>query len=680
VTAGAGERGVFQGSLRTSHLVTENLGIKLSGQYLTGDEWEYEDPAEQIELTKFQGPMAAFFRQDLIRAAGITPEQADERIGRIGARDFDIERWSGEARADWRATDDLTTVFSVGSTNSASGIELTGLGAGQVQDWRYTYYQARANWNRFFGQVYLNTSDAGETFLLRNGASIVDRSKLFVAQAQHGMSLGTMQNFTYGVDYLHTMPETEGTINGIYEDNDETREFGAYLQSETELNDQFEIVLAGRMDTHSALPDPIFSPRAALVFTPQENHAFRVTYNRAFSTPSSLTQFLDLGTTVPNSALAQLGYSIRVQGTGDQGFNFRQADGGYLMRSPFTPLLGLGEPGQLLPANAAAFWRAAVSIANMQSPLPPDLLGYLLGLQPTAEQIGTSYLDITASSPTPAPLSGLMLDDVDPIRESTSDTYELGYQGILGGRLLLAGDLWYSERHNLVTPLTIQTPLLLMTGADIATFLVPRFMTDLGYSQAQAVALATQLATGLGQIPLGVISSADVNANGAQILTTYMNVDESIDLWGMDLTASALLTDSWTLGVGASFVNEDVFETSSGMRVMLNAPRKKGNASLTYRNDISPLSGEARVRYTDSYPVNSGVYVGTACLGDTGPLVEDCADSSTLLDLSAGYRLPIRQNAELQLAVTNALDQEYRSFPGSPEIGRMALLRLRYQF
>lgn len=681
LAVGAGERSVFQVTGRTSQLLTPNLGIKVSGQYFEGEDWRYTDPAETIEQQKFASNLP-FFRADLMRAAGLTEAEADARIDRIGNRDFDIERWSGEVRADWRVAPDITTVFSVGTTNAGNGIELTGLGAAQVRDWQYTYYQARMDWNRFFGQVYLNSSDAGDTFLLRNGASIVDQSKLFVAQAQHGLTLGTAQNFTYGVDYLHTMPETQGTIHGIYEDRDETREFGAYLQSETQVTDQLQLVLAGRVDTHSALPEAIFSPRAALVFKPQENQAFRVSYNRAFSTPSSLTQFLDLGTSIPNMSLARLGYSIRVQGTGDQGFSFRQPDGTYLMRSPFTPQQ-LGGPSQLLPANAASFWAAAVQViaaqaAAMGQPLPANLIAYLSQLRPTGAQIGTNYFDVVRNQL--APLSDLQLDALDPIRESTSDTYEAGYKGILGDRLLIAADVWYSRRENLVTPLTVQTPLILMNGQQIGAFLVPRFMQDLGMSQQQAVALATQLATGLAQVPVGVISSADVNANGAQLLTTYVNVDEAIDVWGSDISASALLTNSLTLGLSASFVNDDMFETESGLLVALNAPKRKGSATLSYLNETNPLNGELRLRYTGSYPVNSGVYVGTRCIGDTSPLAEDCVDSYTLLDLALGYKLPIRQNTTLQLAVQNLLNDGYRSFPGSPEIGRMALLRLKYEF
>ncbi len=684
-----GERDLFQGSFRTAHAFGENFGFKVSGQYLRGNEWPYIDPAEVAEQQKFSSNLG-FYRADLMRASGIDQAEADRRIGRIGIRDNDVERWGGEARADWRFHPDATAVFSVGSTTSLSGVELTGLGAAQVRDWRYTYYQARANWNRLFAQVYLNTSDAGDTYLLRNGAPIQDQSRLLVGQLQHGMSLGERQNFTYGVDYTLTTPITNGTINGIYEDDDQTREFGAYLQSETALTSKLDLVLAGRVDTHSALPDPLFSPRAALVFKPAENQALRVAFNRAYSTPSSLNQFLDLGSSIPNLQLAQLGYSLRVQGTGDTGFSFRQADGSFMMRSPFTPGPA-GGPGQLVPANAAAYWAAAVgalaqgAIARGQ-PLPTDLVAYLSGLRPTSAQIGTNYLNAVDNST--GSLSSLELPNVAPIRESGSNTFEAGYKGIVGTRLLLAADVWWSRKEDLVTPLTIQTPLLLLNGQQTAGYLITRFMTDLGYSQAQAQALAVQLVgnaqnPGLASIPVGVISSADVNANGGQLLVTYTNVDESIDLWGSDLSATALLTDRWSLSANASFVNKDFFESENAGLVALNAPKRKGSLALLYRNDNSGFNGEARVRYNAEFPVNSGVYVGTKCLGGKyaeGPLTEDCVDSFTLMDLNFGYRLPQFSGATVQLNVQNVFDEKYRSFPGAPFIGRMALLRLKYEF
>jgi outer membrane receptor for ferrienterochelin and colicins len=570
VSISGGEQSLLHGTFRTSHLVSENFGIKLSGQYFRADEWEHRDPVELFERQKFVDD-PAFWRQDMMRSFGITQPEADARIARIGLRNFDLERWSGEARADWRIGPEASAVLTAGVTNT-TGIELTGLGAAQADNWQGRFYQARANWRDLFGQVYLNTSDAGDTYLLRNGAPIIDRSRLFVGQLQHRLHLGNRQVFTYGVDHLYTLPRTEGTINGIYEDDDETREWGGYLQSQTALSPMFDLVLAGRVDTHSALPDAIFSPRAALVFKPMEDQAFRVSFNRAFSTPSSLNQFLDLASSSPNEGLARLGYSLRVQGTGRDGFAIRQADGTYQMRSPFTPA-GLGGPAQLLPANATMFWPAAVTVlaqgaAARGQPIPQNLVNYLLSLQPTAQQIPTAF--VHPATDARGLLAELDLPNVPPIREETQTTFEVGYKGILGNRLLLAADVWWSRRNNLVTPLTVQTPLLFMEGTSIGGFLVPRFMQDLGMSQAEAGQLAMQLigsetSPGLATIPLGVVSAPGINANGAQLLVSYTNVDESIDLYGTDISATFLIDESWSVSASGSLVNDDQFTTAGGM-------------------------------------------------------------------------------------------------------------------
>lgn len=701
VSLAGGSQEMFQGEFRTAHLLTDDIGFKLSGQYLQANEFEYIDPAEAAEQTRFrcvvnaagctpaQIAAARFARSDLARAVGIDSVAAQERVSRIGLRDFDVQRMAGEARLDWRITPSLTTVFSAGMTDAVNGIELTGLGASQVQDWRSSYYQARATWNRLFTQVYMNRSDAGDTYLLRNGAPIVDRSNLLVAQLQHGFGMWNgRQNFTYGADYLHTTPVTEGTINGWYEDDDETTEVGGYLQSETDLSDQFELVLAGRLDKHSALPDVVFSPRAAVVFKPREGHALRLSYNRAFSTPSSLNQFLDLGSAIPNAQLAGLGYSLRIQGTGDEGFSFRQADGSYLVRSPFTPQ-ALGGPAQLLPASSTALFPLAVGVlaANGAFVGNPALGAYLAGLKPTAAQVGLNYLDVVTG--TTGALSALTLDEIQPIRESTSTTLEAGYKGLLANRLLIAADVWWSSREDLVTPLTIQTPLLLLNGPQLGAYLVPRFMADLGMSQAQATAVATSLigsptSPGLATIPVGVISSANVDAKGGQLLVTYVNVDETIELWGTDLSATALLGNEWAITGSASYMSEDVFETENAGLVTLNAPKWKGTLSLDYDNDDTGLFGQVRMRYSDAFPVNSGVYIGTRCLnqpGDPVPaLQEDCVDSYTLFDLNLGYRLPMVRGATLNVLVNNLLDEDYRPFPGTPTIGRMLIARIKYDF
>ncbi len=673
-----GEQSFMEAAGRTAIRVSDNFGLKVSGLYMQAEEWEYIDPVEAQEVVNYRtGPNAAQFRQQLIAAAGITPDEADERIARIGDRNFDVSRWSVEARADWVPTPGLNTIFATGMTNAGEGIELTGLGAGQVDDWRYSYYQARANWNRLFVQGYLNSSNAGDTYLLRNGVPIQDESKLWVGQIQHGFRLGAQHNFTYGADYLYTVPETNGTINGIYEDDDETTEIGGYLQWEWEFHPKLDLVLAGRVDDHTALPDLVFSPRAALVFQPVEGQAFRATFNRAFSTPSSLNQFLDLGSAAPDPGLARLGYSVRVQGTGRDGFQIAQSDGSYLMRSPFTP----GAPSALVPANAAAYWSAAVGVMAAGG-LDPQIAGYLNQIAPLAAgAVGTAFLDPATGNVVAAP----PFAEIDPVRESTTTSIEGGYRGVISNRLLLAADVWWARKENLVTPLTPVTPLVLLDGTSTVQFLVPRLMQDLGMSQEVATATALQLAgsatsPGLATIPVGVVSSADINANGPQLLTTYYNVDDELDYYGLDLTAQYLFTDAFSLGGTLSLVNDNVFETSRGESITLNAPQTKGNVTGTYRNLGLGLSTELRVRFNDEFPVRSGVYNATACIEPDIPGTEPCVDSFTLLDLTASYEIPTMRGAAVQLSVMNLLDEEYRSFPGVPNVGRLAILRLKYSF
>ena len=317
ISIGGGERSMLMGSLRHAGVINETLGYKLSASGFRGNDWEEGRSAEDL----------------------------------AGEPEFDTYRAGGEFRLDYRPNDDLTTILASGFTQF-TGIELTGLGAGQAKNWTYGYLQGRFIYKDLFAQAFWNRSDAADTFLLRTGDDIIDNSDLYVGQIQHGYSLGERQRFTYGVDLLLTRPDTEGSINGRNEDSDNINEIGAYLQSETQIIQQLKFIAAARLDNHNHLSGLVFSPRAALAFQPNDEHNLRLTYNRAFSTPGTSNLFLDrlavrdafgLGTVFQPI----LGYSpntdIWAQGVGGEtGFTFRRdADGRPLFRSPFSPIAEL---------------------------------------------------------------------------------------------------------------------------------------------------------------------------------------------------------------------------------------------------------------------------------------------------------------------------------------------------
>ncbi|MCG9129057.1 TonB-dependent receptor [Candidatus Poribacteria bacterium] len=332
VSLGGGERSTFIGSLRHAGVINDSVGYKLTGNYTRGHDWEEGRAIEDIEGK--EAPL------------------------------FDTSHARGEFRIDYSPKDETTVILASGLTQ-ASGIELTGIGAGQTKNWTYGYAQARFIYKDLFAQFFTNQSDAGDTYILRTGLPTIDNSNLHVGQIQHSIRLGDIQRFTYGFDALLTRPDTEGTINGVNEDKDDINELGVYLQSETNILPQLKFLAAGRADQHNHLNDIVLSPRVALALQPNEDHNVRVTYNRAFNTPGTSNLFLDILSSVDAFKLGSnfepaLGYSpnidIRAQGVpSDTGFTFKRSENGTpLFRSPFSALAKQPD-GTYIPLNDPVF-------------------------------------------------------------------------------------------------------------------------------------------------------------------------------------------------------------------------------------------------------------------------------------------------------------------------------------
>jgi outer membrane receptor protein involved in Fe transport len=101
-------------------------------------------------------------------------------------------------------------------------------------------------------------------------------------------------------------------------------EFGVYGQDEIFLSDHFRWTLGARVDRFDYLDELVFSPRTALLIKPQENQTFRVSYNRAYRSPSVINNFLDVTLTEPlplrliNPALPNLTYLIPIRPEGNE--------------------------------------------------------------------------------------------------------------------------------------------------------------------------------------------------------------------------------------------------------------------------------------------------------------------------------------------------------------------------
>ena len=436
------------------------------------------------------------------------------------------------------------------------------------------------------------------------------------------------------------------------------------------------MVAAARLDNHNHIEDAVFSPRAALVFGPTENHKFRATYNRAFSTPSTNNLFLDLVTAGDlggiGAATGTDGYDLWAKGVPEGGFTFRRdIDGGIdglYMQSPFTPVT-LGGPPQFLPAEATLMW--AVAQGSLLSAGIPGSIIASLGT-PTKDDIGTALATLNPTTGRPEAINPAEVRDVGEIQPTITNTFELGYKGTFADRFSTTLDVHHSRIKDFVGPLRVETPWVFFDPEDFAAYMAPAMpqivghFRGLGMSLAEATAAATELLTTIGSTPLGTVTP-EGNLDPADLILTYRNFGE-VELTGFDIGLEWMLDARWTVGGTYSYVDSDYFEDVEGeLDLALNAPRHKAGGTLQYTDQDRGLAGGARVRFVDGFPVASGVYVGEVGF-------------YTLLDVNASWRVPGSGSTVLSAQVINALDDKHREFVGVPEIGRVGLVKLTHTF
>ena len=650
--------GVFRIGFRHATRLSPKLGFKVSGEYLAGDDWRYADRGDTLRPN----------------AAGTGKSRCTSTV--VGCRDFDIRRWGGEARVDFKPDANTEWITSYGRTEAGSLIELTGIGAGQARDWRYQHLQTRFRHKEFFAQVFGNFSNAGTTFLLRDGNPIRDNSRVLVAQAQHGFALGSKETFIYGVDYIYTDARTDGTINGSNEGDDTIKEIGAYLHSVTRLSPKFDIVSAIRIDKHSRLESAELSPRLALVMRPDERTNLRLTYNRAFSTPSDNNLFLDI-------AAGKAGpYTVRALGVPKNGFHFRANGGcaGGVDNLCMRPIPVPGVQNVLLPARATALWQVAVGLVAANPAVPASLKQLLAAIPaPSASQVSTTLRLLNATTGQFVAIQPTQVTDISALTPSISNTLEFGYKGNISGKARLSVDLYYERRENFVGPLIVESPNVFLDGASLAAYLTAAFTPVIGGAgAAQAVGA---LAPALAGIPLGTVVPNDGGAlvGRPDIFLTYRNFG-SVDLFGSDMAFDYIANDRWSFAATYSLVNKDYFtaaEVNGPTPIALNGSKSRGSATIRLRNDPQGWASEARVRYVKGFPVNSGVYVSPQ--RTDGSFIP--TDSYGVVDVQGSYRPRFGvRNMIMSVSINNVFNKGYATFVGVPKIGRLIMSKVSYTF
>jgi outer membrane receptor for ferrienterochelin and colicins len=642
-----GERDLARADLRWADSDHRRFGCSISGQYYHAFDWKYDDPEEPESLVLFrQGPDGNQYDSAPID----------------NSRDFEVEKYSGNVRGDLLLGDNGVLTLDAGMSQ-ASNIELTDLGAAQIRDWSVGHVQLRTNYNNLFVQGYVNFSDAGDSYLRRSGARLIDHSKLYVAQIQHGGQPWSFLRLTYGLDAQLTRPETEGTVHGRNENRDNIDAFGGYLQGDLRISSRIQAVAAGRLDFDNVMEDPVTSPRLAVTYRAAQDQTLLLSYNRAFGTPSTTDFFMDiLSETVAMDEVdtrlepyfGSTFMDVRGEGSVD-GFHFRR---GSDTRPEMVSLYG-----DLLVADGAQSQANAYLAPDVNSVWPGMRL--LLVSQDTTLQLVLPdslsvrvpgiYADLVSSEL----VAESAIQDVTPLRETGTSTLEAGYKGRLGKRIAASASVYYTQKEDFVGPLQVVTPHVMIDSASFVKALRDDIFSRTGDS-ALSQSVAETVYESLGPIPIGLVSPVEYQT-ATDVLLTRRNFGK-VDLVGLDLAATWHIGPSWNVSGTYSFLSQDLFRNVDGVSdVAVNAPRHKFGGALQYQTPGRALDSRIQARWVDGFPVQSGVYVGNV-------------ERYLVVNFDLSYRF--LKNTSVSVTVQNILDNRHAEFVGSPELGRLAMVRL----
>jgi iron complex outermembrane receptor protein len=455
------------------------------------------------------------------------------------------------------------------------------------------------------------------------------------------------------------------------------------------------------MDKHSELQYPVFSPRFALVYKHNPSNTFRFTYNRSFGTPSSNNLWLDLQAGLAATPFAQslgLAFQVRAQGVPSSGFNFsRDALGNPHWYSPAnnTAIGGTG-PNTPLAFNSAAAWPflsrilaegmaiglrgfyiqqgmsgddarnlANQEVAKMDLSRPANIALLMRVLNTATSQFGDPVSDVV---------------NISRMKPTIYNTFEVGYKGIINNKLLLTTDFYYTRAYDFVGPLIVETPNVFMSEPDMISFMSEKLAGAQGINTAIATIIASNVAGALRGLPVGVVSPRETFYKDAMVLT-YRNFGE-INYFGIDLGFEYLIGSEYRVMGNYSYISNDKWlnlDGREGFDIYLNAPQNKAMIGFGYKGRSNGVSANIRYRWIQGFEIESGIY-STERRNALGQLQHVPIPDYSVLDLNFGYEIKQVKGLRANLTITNALNRRAPQFAGTPDIGRLTIAGLTYNF
>ena len=199
-----------------------------------------------------------------------------------------------DGRVDYDYPDGRKLSIS-GGVSGTEGIMHTGIGPFDITSGSVMGY-AKANYTKqgFHASFFTNTLNGDADNLLTSDArgkpiAFNFDTSTYDFEAANVRTFAAKHVVSYGGNLRFNRFQLSIAPNA-----DNREEFGGYVQDEIFLSSRFRWVVGGRVDHFDFLNDFVFSPRTTFMIKPSEDQTIRLSYNRAYRSPSVINNFLDL--------------------------------------------------------------------------------------------------------------------------------------------------------------------------------------------------------------------------------------------------------------------------------------------------------------------------------------------------------------------------------------------------
>jgi iron complex outermembrane receptor protein len=612
LTVAGGELETFRVDGRHAGLAAEGrVGFRLNGGYNRSDTYsrsrtlrngtslqqEYEEATDEpVPVT--------------VEARPLNGQDADPVTGEVSGDRDPLQNVYGSARLDYYLDNGSVLSVDGGAAKVENEIFVTGIGRVQVHEAIKPYARAALAADRynFFG--YWNSRTSLEPqFSLTSGLALEERSDVLHFEGQNNWNFSQDRGrVVYGASYRNSKVNTSGTLMNLANDDRSDDLYSVYGQLEYRITPLVRLVGAARFDDGDLIEGQ-FSPKGAIVFSPNEAHSFRFSVNRAFQTPNLSEFFLQVPVAAPNAAPRTLEGSIET-------------------------------------------YYAAVR-ANIPPPAIADLT--------ITDNLPWEFSPFTQA---------LALGNADLDVEKVTG-WEIGYKGSLGDKVYITADAYINQLRNFVTDLLPGVnptyPSYRLTDEvnvpdELAALDARLALLGLPANHPLRAPIPLLLG-GHAQLQQGTTiqggnALATLPDNSRAIVLSYTNAGKVTER-GVEIGLGYQFTPEIRGDVSFTGFSFDVDESeqAAGDQLVPNTPSKKATFSLTYAGQQG-FDGNVTLRLVDGHDWAAGIFQGYV-------------PASELLNVSAGYR--INNYVRIHATATNLFDQQRFQLFGGSVIGRRLL-------